>query len=121
MLLMAADNGIYNIGISLKFIVGINFSTGYKHWILHVTQRQRTEMSPKVKYRRWRVLKRQIQFDKVHGGRIYILLLQKCDHNDWLQRIALIPPFSIHVPAVWWMWSQTLTKRPVAGLWMVMV
>ena len=82
----------------------------------HLTQRQRTETSPKVKYRRWRVLKRQIQFDKVHGGRIYILLLQKCDHNDQLQRIALIPPFSI--PAVWWMWSQTLTKRPVVGLWM---
>ena len=58
-------------------------------------QRQRKEMSPKVKYRRWRVLKRQIQFDKVHGGRICILLLQKCGHNDRLHKIALIPPFPI--------------------------
>ena len=79
-------------------------------------QRQRKKMSPKVKYRRWSVLKRQIQFNKVHGGRICILLLQKCGHNDRLHKIALIPPFSI--PAVWWMWSQTLTKRPVVGLWM---
>jgi hypothetical protein len=41
---------------------------------------------------------------------IYILLLHK---------IALIPPFPMS--AVWWMWSETLTKRPVVGLWMVMV
>ena len=73
-------------------------------------------MSPQVKYRRWSVLKRQIQFNKVHGGRIYILLLQKCGHNDRLHKIALIPPFPMS--AVWWMWSQTLTKRPVVGLWM---
>ena len=82
----------------------------------HMFQRQRKEMSPKVKYRRWSVLKRQIQFNKVHGGRIYILLLQKCGHNDRLHKIALIPPFPMS--AVWWMWSQTLTKRPVVGLWM---
>ena len=75
----------------------------------HMFQRQRTEMSPKVKYRRWSVLKRQIQINKVHGGRIYILLLQKCDHNDRLQRIALIPPFSI--PAVGWMWSQNVDEK----------
>ena len=80
----------------------------------HMFQRQRKEMSPKVKYRRWSVLKRQIQFNKVHGGRIYILLLQKCGHNDRLHRIALIPPFPMS--AVWWMWSQTLTRRPVVGL-----
>ena len=85
----------------------------------HMFQRQRKEMSPKVKYRRWSVLKRQIQLKKVHGGRIYILLLQKCGHNDRLHKIALIPPFLMS--AVWWMWSQTLTKRPVVGLWMVMV
>ena len=85
----------------------------------HMFQRQRKEMSPKVKYRRWRVLKRQIQFNKVHSGRIYSLLLQKCDHNDRLHKIALKPPFPMS--AVWWMWSQTLTKRPVVGLWMVMV
>ena len=82
-------------------------------------QRQRKEMSPKVKYRRWSILKRQMQFNKVHGGCIYILILRKCDHTDRLQRIALKPSFSMS--AVWRMWSQTLTKRPVVGLWMVMV
>ena len=62
-------------------------------------QRQRKEMSPQVKYRRRGVLKRQIQCNTVHAGRIIIyhltvlLHVQKCDHNDQLYRIALIPPF----------------------------
>ena len=85
----------------------------------HMFQRQRKEMSPKVKYRRWSVLTRQIQLNKVHYGRIYIVLLQQCHHNDRLRRIARIPLCPL--TAVWWMWSQTLTKRPVVGLWMVMV
>ena len=50
------------------------------------TSNANVKKSPKVIYRRWSVLKRQIQFNKVHSGRIYILLLQKYDHNDQLQK-----------------------------------
>ena len=46
-----------------------------------------------------------------------MLLMLKCDHNDRLHRLALIPPFSI--PAVGWMWSQNVDEktggRPLDG------
>ena len=70
-------------------------------WENHMFQRQRKENVCKVKYRRWSVLKRQIQLNKVHYGRIYIVLLQQCHHNDRLRRIARVPLCPL--TAVWWM------------------